>query len=59
MCRRMWFGILVIAFAMAGCQTIKYKPYLPEEFRGDPEGPDPSVPGVFTGKSGEYTIYGK
>jgi hypothetical protein len=43
--------------ALAACQKIPYKPYLPEAQRGDPI--EPKGPGIFTGKKGEYTIYGR
>jgi len=44
---------------LTGCPKYKYKPYLPEENRGEPDEPDPTLPGLLTGKRGEYVIYGK
>lgn len=49
----------VAIIAAAGCQKIPYKPYLPEQYRGDPKDPEPTQPGIFTGRKGEYVIYGK
>jgi len=45
---------------LAGCpKKIAYKPYLPEQYRGEPGDPEPTMPGIFTGKRGEYVIYGR
>ena len=49
--------MMIVGLTLAGCP--RYKPYLPEQYRGDPSEPDSSIPGVFTGKRGEYVIYGK
>lgn len=54
-----WIALIAAVVAMAGCQKIAYKPYLPEQYRGDPSDPEPTLPGVFTGKRGEYVIYDK
>lgn len=51
--------IALVAAAIAGCQSIAYKPYLPEQFRGYIEDPEPTQPGLFTGKRGEYVIMGR
>jgi hypothetical protein len=57
--RTIWLvGLILIAFGVTGCQKLKYKTYLPPEYRGDDSERDQSVPGLFTGKSGEYTVYG-
>jgi len=50
-------ALIAIAFTLAGCP--KYKPYLPEEYRGPADEPSKNQPGVFTGKEGEYVIYGR
>jgi hypothetical protein len=49
--------LIAIALALAGCP--KYKPYLPEEYRGPAGEPSKTLPGIFTGRKGEYVIYGK
>ena len=54
-----WIMLVAAVVAMAGCQKIAYKPYLPEQYRGDPKDPEPTLPGILTGKRGEYVIYGK
>lgn len=54
-----WIALVAIVIATAGCQKIPYKPYLPEQYRGDPSEPDPTLPGLLTGKKGEYVIYGR
>lgn len=54
-----WIVMIAAAIAVAGCQKIAYKPYLPEEYRGDPQDPSPTQPGIFTGRKGEYVIYGR
>ena len=61
--KRVWailFGVFAISIATTACsQKVAYKPYLPEQFRGEPGEPDPSIPGIFTGKKRGYTIYGR
>lgn len=52
-----WIALIAVAFSLAGCP--KYKPYLDEQYRGPADEPDSSIPGVLTGKRGEYVIYGK
>tara|TARA_Y100001934_G_C11819637_1_gene525564 strand:- start:345 stop:536 length:192 start_codon:yes stop_codon:yes gene_type:complete len=52
-----WLTLVAMAVALVGCP--KYKPYLPEEFRGPADEPASSQPGLFTGKKGEYVIYGR
>jgi hypothetical protein len=53
-------GGLALASAMTACsQKIPYKPYLPEQFRGNPEDPDPTIPGLFTGKRRGFVVYGR
>ena len=54
-----WIAIIAVAMLLTGCPKYKYKPYLPEEYRGKADEPDPTQPGVLTGKKGEYVIYGK
>jgi hypothetical protein len=58
--RTIWLvGLILIAFGVTGCSKLKYKPYLPPEHRGDNTHEwNRSIPGIFTGKSGEYTVYG-
>jgi hypothetical protein len=51
-------GLMFVILGASGCTKIRYKPYLPEHLRGDLDDGDPSLPGILTGKSGEYTIYG-
>lgn len=57
--RLSWIAFCVAIIAVAGCQKIGYKPYLPEEYRGDPKDPSPTQSGILTGKRGEYVIYGR
>ena len=52
-------AMIAVAMLLTGCPKYKYKPYLPEQYRGEPDEPDPTLPGVFTGKKGEYVIYGR
>ena len=52
-----WVALIAVAFALTGCP--KYKPYLPEEYRGEPGEPASNQSGVFTGKKGEWVIYGR
>ena len=55
-----WAVLIAIAMVLAGCpKKITYKPYLPEQYRGEPGEPEPTMPGIFTGKRGEYVIYGR
>jgi len=54
-----WLAMIAVALLLTGCPKYKYKPYLPEEHRGEPDEPDPTLPGLLTGKRGEYVIYGK
>jgi hypothetical protein len=54
-----WIISIVIIVAISGCQKIAYKPYLPEQYRVDADEPDPTLPGILTGKRGEYVIYEK
>jgi hypothetical protein len=49
--------LVLVAFSVTGCP--RYKPYLPEQYRGDAQDPDSSIPGIFTGKKREYVIYGQ
>jgi len=57
--RIVWLvGLMFVILGASGCTKIRYKPYVPEHLRGDTSDGDPSVPGILTGKSGEYTIYG-
>jgi hypothetical protein len=57
--RIIWLvGLILIALGVTGCTKLKYKPYVPEEYSGE-SGTDPNSPGIYTGKSGEYVIYGK
>jgi len=50
--------LTAIAVVLAGCpKNISYKPYLPEQYRGGVDEPEPTMPGLFTGKRGEYVIY--
>jgi len=52
-----WIVLIALAVSLTGCP--KYKPYLPEQYRGAANDPDPTLPGVFTGRRGKYVIYGK
>ena len=53
-----WAVLIAIAVVLAGCpKKIAYKPYLPEQYRGGVDEPEPTMPGLFTGKRGEYVIY--
>ena len=54
-----WVMLVAIAVVLAGCPNkIDYKPYLPEQYRAENAGePEPTMPGIFTGKKGEYVIY--
>jgi hypothetical protein len=52
-----WIALIAVALTLTGCP--KYKPYLPESMRGPADEPEPTLPGVLTGKRGEYVIYGK
>jgi len=55
-----WAVLIAIAVVLAGCpKTITYKPYLPEQYRGRNDEPEPTLPGVFTGRDGEFVIYGR
>jgi len=47
--------LIAFALALAGCP--KYKPYLPEEYRGPVDEPAKNLPGIFTGRKGEFVIY--
>jgi hypothetical protein len=49
--------MMALSLVTGACQKIPYKPYLPEAQRGDPT--EPKGPGLFTGKRGEYVIYGR
>ncbi len=44
---------------LTGCPKYVYKPYLPEQYRGPADEPDGTTGGIFTGKKGEYVIYGR
>jgi hypothetical protein len=50
-------ALIALALTLVGCP--KYKPYLPEEYRGPADEPSKNLPGIFTGRKGEYVIYGK
>jgi hypothetical protein len=52
-----WSVLIAAAMTLAGCP--QYKPYLPEEYRVPANEPSPTLPGIFTGKRGEYVIYGR
>lgn len=53
-------SLAVVAITTSACsKKIPYKPYLPDQFRGEPGEPDPTIPGLFTGKKRGYTIYGR
>ena len=52
-----WSVLIAAAMTLAGCP--KYKPYLPEEYRVPANEPSPTLPGIFSGKRGEYVIYGR
>jgi hypothetical protein len=55
-----WAALIAIAVVLAGCpKKIAYKPYLPEQYRGGDEDPEPTLPGIFTGRDGKYVIYGR
>jgi hypothetical protein len=54
-----WIALIAVAFVLTGCPKYTYKPYLPEEYRGKPDEPDPTLPGILSGKRGEYVIYGR
>jgi len=54
-----WSAMIAMAILLTGCPKYTYKPYLPEEYRGAPDEPDPTLPGILSGKSGEYVIYGR
>ena len=58
--RIIWLaGLILITLNVTGCSKVNYKPYLPEEYRGDESEPSSDIPGVFTGKGREYIIYGQ
>lgn len=52
-----WIALIALAVSLTGCP--KYKPYLPEQYRGPADEPDSTIPGILTGKRGEYVIYGR
>jgi len=54
-----WILLIAASVLLTGCPRYKYKPYLPEEYRGEPDEPAPTQSGIFTGKGGEYVIYGR
>lgn len=54
-----WIALIALAVTLTGCPKYKYKPYLPEQYRGPADEPDGTAGGIFTGKKGEYVIYGR
>jgi len=53
-----WAVLVAMAAVLSGCpKNLTYKPYLPEEYRGEPGDADPTLRGVLTGRSGKYVIY--
>lgn len=54
-----WTALAIVAFVVTACPSYKYKPYLPKEYRGPAGDPDGTAGGIFTGRKGEYVIYGR
>jgi hypothetical protein len=49
--------LVAVATTLGGCPS--YKPYLPEQYRVKANEPEPTLGGVFTGRKGQYVIYGQ